>query len=135
MVKKAGYEPRVEAREYWEGLKESKLRIQQCQSCERYVFYPREFCPHDFGKLEYTEVSGRAKVLAHTIVEKTAHPAYAAHTPFVMAVVQLEEGPTMMTHILDIAPEEVRTNLEVEITFNHSYDLEDPLPMFRPVNR
>ena len=128
-------EPREEAKEYWEGLKEGKLRIQKCQSCQQYVFYPREFCPHDFGKLEYTNVSGRGKILSYTLVEKTAHPAYAAHTPFVMAVVQLEEGPTMLSHILEASPEAVEINQEVELTFSNPYGLEEPLPMFKPLKR
>lgn len=126
-------EPREEALEYWEGLKEKKLKLQRCESCGKYVYYPREFCPHDQGKLVYEEVSGKGKILSYTVVEKATHPYFISKTPYVLAMIQLEEGPTMLSQIVDAMPEEVTFDMQVEVTFEHHIYEDVNLPVFRPV--
>ncbi|MFJ7308887.1 Zn-ribbon domain-containing OB-fold protein [Peribacillus frigoritolerans] len=124
---------REEAKEYWEGLAHSKLRIQQCKECKKHVFYPRQHCPHDMGELEYVDVSGKGKVLSYTIIEKAVAPHLQKLTPFAMAIIELQEGPTMMSRIVGADPYEVEIDQKVEIVFE-KFSPEISLPLFQPTN-
>lgn len=125
--------PREEAFEYWDGLKQSKLKIQRCISCRKYVYYPRDFCPHDQGQLVYEEVRGKGIILSYTIVEKATHPYFVSKTPYVLAMIQLDEGPTMLSQIVGIDPKQVEFEMEVEVTFDYPIYEDVNLPVFRPV--
>ena len=120
-----------EAQEFWEGAERSELRIQRCEDCGKYVFYPREYCPHDLGKLTYEKVSGKGKVLTYSIVVRTGDPRFADKTPFVAAVVQLDEGPTMYSRIVVDDPRNVDFNQEVEVLFEEHEGKK--IPLFKPV--
>ena len=118
--------------EYFNGLENSKLKIQKCKTCGKYVFYPRQSCPYDMGELEYVEAGGKGKILTFTVVEKTTNPKLVHETPFVVAVVELEEGPTMLTRIVDAPPESVTFDQEVEVVFRKDSDGQ-VFPYFKPV--
>jgi uncharacterized protein len=121
-----------EGKEFWEGIERSELLIQRCQDCGRYVFYPREFCPHDMGQLTYERVSGRGRILTYSVVVRTGDPRYAKLTPFVAAVVQLNEGPTMYSRIDVKDPSDVTFNQEVEVVFTEHAGRK--IPLFQPIN-
>lgn len=120
-----------EAKEFWEGVARSELWIQRCDSCRKHVFFPREYCPYDMGTLTYEQVSGRGKILTYSIVERTGDPDYTNLTPYVAAIVQLEEGPTMFTRIVGTDPYVVTFNDPVEVVFIHEGDKK--IPLFRPL--
>ena len=131
----AGIEPyiREEAREYWEALSREELRIQRCIKCGEHVFYPREACPYDQGELKYVRVSGRGKVLSFTVVHKDPNPVFAPYLPMVVAVIQLEEGPTMMSRVINVEPDQVQFNQEVAVVFERISE-QRTLPFFQPVD-
>jgi uncharacterized protein len=129
----AGFIPNIrdEAKEFWEGINQGEFRIQRCTSCEQYVFYPRPYCPNDMGTLEFTNVSGIGRVLSFTIVDKHANPKFTDHLPLVMAVVQLEEGPTMLTRLIGVEPSRVSFNQKVKVVIEKVAE-EHSLPFFTP---
>jgi uncharacterized OB-fold protein len=131
-----GLEPyiRSEAKEYWDSLNQSELRIQRCKQCNEFVFYPREFCPNDMGPLEYVQVSGKGKVLSFTVVQKDPNPVFSAHLPMIVAIIQLAEGPTMLSRLIDIDPNQAAFDQDVEIVFEKIAEGQT-LPFFRPVNK
>jgi len=120
---------REEAMGYFNGLQQSKLFIQQCPSCNQFNFIPRPYCPHDMGELKYIEASGKGKIVTFTIVEKSANPN---ETPFVLAIVELAEGPALLSRIIGTEPEDVTFNQEVEVVFVKRSD-EVTLPYFKPI--
>lgn len=120
-----------EGKEFWEGTEKSELLIQRCQDCGKYIFYPREYCPHDMGSLVYEKVSGKGKVLTYSVVVRTGDPRYTALTPFVAAIVQLDEGPTMYTRMDVKDPNDVYFNQEVEVVFTEHEGRK--IPLFQPV--
>lgn len=122
---------REEAKEYAEGLAQSELRIQKCQECEKHVFYPRPFCPQDMGELAYVKASGKGKILSYTKVNKSGHPLWANRTPFVVAIIELEEGPTLASHVVGIDPSEVQINQAVEVVFEEVNGT--TFPFFQPI--
>jgi len=113
---------------FWEGVAEGVLRIQRCQECARHVFYPRAVCPYcTASHLCWVDASGRGRIHSYTVVHR-APPDYRDQVPYVVALVELDEGVRMMTRLVDVEPARVRVDLPVELAIRG-----DPrLPYFRP---
>ena len=119
---------------FWDAAKERRLSIQRCASCERYIFYPRPLCPYcGSTELIWTDVSGRGVVYSYTIARRPTMRAFAEDVPYVIAIVELAEGPHMTTHIVDCEPEAVAIGMPVEATFEDAND-EVTLVKFRPAS-
>lgn len=117
---------------YWEGLSRGELRIQRCQACARAVFYPRALCPHCFSdQLTWITASGRGTLYAFTVVHQAFGP-YAAEAPFIIGIIELEEGVRMMSRITDATREQITVGAAVEVTFRAAED-GATLPYFRLV--
>jgi uncharacterized OB-fold protein len=115
---------------YWEGLTKGELRIQRCSSCSKSVFYPRAICPHCFAdQLTWIVASGKGTIYSYTVVHQAFGP-FAADVPFVVAIVELEEGVRMMTRIIDAAHEQIVVGTPVKVTFE-SVGEDLTLPYFR----
>ncbi len=120
-----------ETQPFWDGLKEGKLMIQRCRGCGPY-FYPRPFCPSCFSwDVEWFQASGKGRLYSFVINHRP--PPYMGEEPFVIAVVELDEGPRMMTNLIDVEPDpaKVRCDMPVQIAFVKVTD-EVTLPKFRP---
>jgi len=125
--------PTLETRPYWEGCKRRELRIQRCGACGHNQFFPRIYCSKCFSdRVAWVRASGRAKVSSFTIVRRPVSPAFKDEIPYVVALVTLAEGPTMMTNIIGCAPERVEMGMAVEVTFEDWTD-GISIPKFRPV--
>jgi uncharacterized protein len=124
--------PTEETRPYWEGCKRHELRIQRCAACGNHQFYPRLYCHKCFNdQVEWITASGRAKVLSFTIVRRPPSPAFKSEVPYVVALVTLDEGPTMMTNIIGCPPDHVMIGMPVKVNFDDWTD-EISIPKFRP---
>ncbi len=123
--------PTPETAHFWEGARAGELRLQRCTACGEAYFPPRAFCP-DCGSREVAveRASGRARLYSYVINHLPA-PGFAA--PYAIAVVELEEGPRMMSNILDCpqTPEALVLDMPLEVTFETLSD-EIALPQFRP---
>ena len=121
-----------DSRPYWEGLKQGELRIQRCQACSQAVFYPRALCPHCHSdQLEWIVASGKGTIYTYTVAHQGFGP-FAADVPFVIALVELEEGARMMSRIIDAPRERVTIGAAVSVTFEGSGE-DLTLPYFRLV--
>lgn len=86
---------------FWDGVTKGALRIQHCSTCAKYVFYPRPLCPYCWhNTLVWQNVSGRATLKSFSEIWKPGHPNWGAMAPYLVGLVHLSEGPTMMSHIL-----------------------------------
>src|SRR6266487_1252834 len=121
-----------DSRPYWEGLRQGELRIQRCNSCSKAVFYPRSICPHCHSdQLAWIVASGKGTIYSYTVVHQAFGP-FAVDVPFVIAIVELQEGARMMSRIVDAPRERVAVGAAVRVTFeNVGEDL--TLPYFRLV--
>ena len=115
---------------YWEGLAQGELRIQRCDACLRAVFYPRSLCPYCYSeKLSWIVAAGRGTIYSYTVAHQ-AFGTFAADVPFVIAIVELEEGVRMMSRIIDAPRERIAIGARVQVTFEKvGEDL--TLPYFR----
>jgi uncharacterized protein len=117
---------------FWEGTKAHKLLIQECKECGQKIFYPRKFCPECWSAdLTWSEASGRAKIFSCSTTLAGVEERFEADLPFVLALVDLEEGIRMMTNIVNCNPEEVRIGMDVEVVFEDVTD-EITLPKWKP---
>jgi len=123
------------SRPFWEAARRHELLIQRCRACSAYIFYPRLNCPECGSRdLEWMGVSGKGKVYSYTVARRATHPAFAGRVPYVIAIVELEEGPRLTTNIVDCDPDSVRIDMPVEVAFE-DVDATTSLVMFRPATR
>jgi len=121
-----------ESAPYWLALKENRLILKHCRDCGRHHFYPRALCPHCHSDaLEWRDARGTGSIYSFTIARRPAGPAFKADAPYVVAVVELDEGARMMTNIVTEHVEAVRIGQRVAVAFEAATD-EITLPKFRP---
>ncbi len=120
-----------ETRHFWEGTRTGELRLQKCAACSRVYFPPRPFCPYcASADVAVVRASGRATLYSYVIHHR---PVPGFVPPYSIAVVQLVEGPRMMTNIVQVAqtPESLQLDMPLEVVFERIND-EISLPLFRP---
>jgi uncharacterized OB-fold protein len=122
--------PTPTSRPFWEAAKRHELKIQHCGACGKYVYYPRDRCPHCFAdQLAWKQVSGRGKVYSYTVVRRASARSFA-DAPYVLAIVQLDEGPRLTSNIV-APPEKVRVEMPVTVFFD-DVTPEHTLVKFKP---
>jgi uncharacterized OB-fold protein len=112
---------------FWEGTKEHELRVQRCNTCERFFFYPRSSCRYcQSTDVEWRRVSGKAKLASFIINRKPV----VGTEPQIIALVDLAEGPRMLTNVIDVEPEpaNLRLGMSLHVKFVDREDM--VLPMF-----
>ena len=120
-----------ETRHFWDGTRRGELRLQKCTGCSHVYFPPRPFCPQcGSADVDVFRASGRATLYSYVIHHR---PVPGFMPPYSIAVVELEEGPRMMTNIVEVpqTPEALRLDMPLEVVFDRLND-EISLPLFRP---
>ena len=129
--KRARPEPTPETQHYWDGTRQGELLLQRCDACARTYFPPRPFCP-DCGsrQVRVVKASGRGRLYSYVIHHR---PVPGFTPPYAIAVVELDEGPRLMTNIVDCpqTPEALLLDMRLEVAFE-KLDDEITLPLFRP---
>jgi len=93
--------PNADSQSYWDAARERRLLIRNCKACGRRHFMPRHLCPHCWSdQLEWMESHGRGSILSFSVVHRAPTPAFAATTPYVIALIDLDEGPRMFANIV-----------------------------------
>ena len=120
-----------ESAPYWAALKERRLILKRCRDCGRHHFYPRALCPHCHSDaLEWSDARGTGSIYSYTVARRPAGPAFKADAPYVVAVVELDEGARMMTNIVTDDVESIRISQRVAVAFDAVTD-EITLPKFK----
>ena len=111
--------PTPESAPYWQGCSESKLLLQRCEACGRHQFYPRAICTAcSSASLSWEPASGRGRVKSYTVIRRAVSAAYEPEVPYVVALIELAEGPTLMSNIVDAPPEQLRIGAAVRVRFD-----------------
>ena len=103
---------------YWQGAREDRLLIRKCRGCGALHFMPRHLCPHCWSEdLEWIDASGRGTVHSFTVIRRAPMESFAGRVPYVVALVDLEEGPRMMSNIVGDDALETRIGDAVRVCF------------------
>lgn len=121
----------LETKIFWDATAQGKLLLKRCDRCDTVIWYPRDICSA-CGSLDTTwfEASGKATVYSCTVTHK-GQGAYRDSGPFVLAYVELEEGPRLMTNIVGADPASIHIGQAVEVVF-HDTGQGSAVPRFRP---
>ncbi len=86
---------------FWDAAGDGRLVLQHCDACGCAIFYPRSICPHCWSnRLRWQDAIGRGRLKSFSIVHRPGHPAWDVVAPYAIGLVELAEGPTMLSHIL-----------------------------------
>ncbi|MGO9602504.1 MAG: Zn-ribbon domain-containing OB-fold protein [Candidatus Binataceae bacterium] len=109
--------PSPVSRPFWEAARRHELKLQRCTGCKAFIYYPRDRCPNCFSdSLEWQPVSGRGKVYSYTVVRRASARSFG-DGPYVLAIIQLDEGPRMTSNVV-APPEQVRVDMPVVVHFD-----------------
>jgi uncharacterized OB-fold protein len=126
-----------EVKQFWDATVEGRLLLPRCVECAAVIWYPRPFCPQCAStRVEWIEASGHGTVYSFTVNRRGVAdlPAYRDAGVYVLAYVELDEGPRVMTNVVDCDPDGVRIGQRVEVVF-HDTGQGNALPRFRPIQR
>ena len=124
--------PSAESQAYWDGLRDRKLLMPRCDACGKYWFPPSLLCPHcNATNWTWTSTSGRGRIFSYVVYHRIYHPGFAEEVPYAVAVIELDEGPRMVSNVIGIAPDKLACDLRVEVVYQPITDT-ITLPKFKP---
>jgi hypothetical protein len=128
-------EPSIETEKFWSAVQERRLVMPKCEACGTVNFPPRVACEAcTKADFTWTEMSGRGKVYSYTVYHRVYHPAFKEKVPYVVAVVELEEGPRIISNIVGVPLAEVTCDMPVAVMYDEVRD-GYLIPKFTPAER
>ncbi|MCB5167567.1 OB-fold domain-containing protein [Streptomyces bambusae] len=125
-------EPDAFTRPYWEAAAAGRLLLRRCAGCGRAHHYPREFCPYCWhDEVVWEQAEGTATLYTWSVVHRNDLPPFGERVPYVAAVVDLAEGPRMMTEVVDCEAGALRVGMGLRVAFREAGD-GMAVPVFRP---
>ena len=122
----------AESKPFWDGCQRHELLLQQCDRCHSFWFPPSSMCPDCLSvEWKWTRSCGRGRIHSFVIFQRVYHPGFADDVPYVVAVVELEEGPRLISNIVGCNPQSVQCEMPVELVFEN-VSREVTLPKFGP---
>lgn len=126
--------PDDETQPFWDACREERLLIRRCAACGEHHFYPRPFCPRCWSDdVSWVEATGRATLYTYSIVRSNDLPPWPERVPYVAAVVDLEEGPRMMTNVQGCDESDLCIGMPLMVAFR-PLDDEFVVPVFHPAS-
>jgi hypothetical protein len=121
-----------ESAPYWSATLEGRLVVQRCTVCGHHQLYARAHCLKCRSPVEWVAASGRGTVYSYTVIRQNFSRAFRDLLPYVVALVDLDEGPRLMTNVVDCDPADVRIGAPVRVRFEPVSE-EAALPLFELV--
>ena len=119
-------------KEFWAGCKGHELRFQRCEACGHVRWPASIICPMCYSKeMKWIVAEGKGRVYSFAVYHVAYHPGFENDLPYVVADVELEEGPRLVTNIVGCRPDEVKCEMPVEVTWE-DVTQEFSLPKFKP---
>lgn len=122
-----------ESRPFWEGASEGSFKIQECNDCGFTYYYPRAQCPECWSEnVVWKEAKGTGEIYTYSIAQDM-NGWSSEFLPLILAYVELEEGPRVMSNIVDADPDQIGVGDPVEVTFVETNDGDIAIPVFKPL--
>ena len=123
----------IESKPFWEGARAHRLLLQKCDACGRFWFPPSSHCIHCLSDgYAWTEVKGTARIFSFVTYHRLYHPGWEGELPYVVALIELDEGPRLIASLVGIAPEQVKCDMKVRVMFE-DVSPEVTVPKFMPL--
>ena len=126
--------PRINAdnRYFWEGCRHQTLKFQKCRDCGHVRWPPADFCPACLSNIyDYLVSKGWGRIYTFAVYHQAFHPAFADDLPYTVAIVALDEGPRLLTNIVQCRSDEVKCGMRVTVVWD-AVDETITLPKFKP---
>ena len=117
---------------FWQAAKAHRMELQKCDRCARFWYYPGPVCHYCASReFTWTPVSGNGTIYSYSVLERAKGNPFENDVPIAIILVRLEEGPVMMSNLIDYAPEQLAIDARVTVDYE---DVDDQvtLPVFRP---
>ena len=124
-----GADPETEP--YWKATHEGRLMVQRCTACGAHQLYPRWRCLRCRGQVEWVDAGGGGTVYSFTVIRQNFSRSFRHLIPYVVALVDLDEGPRLMTNLVGIEPDDVRIGMRVRARFERVSE-DASIPLFEP---
>jgi hypothetical protein len=119
-------------RPFWDGCREGVLRLQRCNSCKSLRYPIASVCPTCLStEYAWEQMSGRAEVYTFGVFRHVYNDAWSNRAPYAVAIVKLEEGPFMITDLVDVVVDDVKVGMAVKVSFD-SMTPDVSIPRFQP---
>jgi uncharacterized OB-fold protein len=133
LVPKPKPRPAPESLPYWQAAREHRLALPKCEDCQKSWFPPSRTCPHCLStKFSFENVSGKGKIFSFVTFHRVYRPAFTADVPYVVALIELDEGPRLLSNIMGVTHDQVKCEMRVEVVFD-DYDEDISIPKFKLV--
>lgn len=104
---------------FWAATAEGRLTLQRCTTCDTVIWWPRSVCPSCTSfDLAWFDATGEGTVYSYTVVHQSPGRAWGEAVPYVLAYVELDEGPRLMTNIVDVDPAQVAIDTRVRVVWD-----------------
>lgn len=123
----------LDTQAFWAATKDKEFRYQQCDSCEKIIFYPRRHCTGcTAGHLVWKVAQGTGTVYTYSVVRQSYHPFFRGKVPYAVAWIDLDDGPRILSNIVDVRDplKDVRIGMRVELEWEEHEDVN--IPLFKP---
>jgi uncharacterized OB-fold protein len=121
-----------ESKPYWDALREHRLIVPTCKTCSHTWFPPTLLCPTcNSDDIGWRESSGRGKVYSYVVFHRVYHRGFAAEVPYIVALIELDEGPRLLSNVIGVTPEKVSCDMRVRVVYEDITDSKT-LPKFIP---
>lgn len=111
---------------------QDRFTLPRCGDCGKFHFYPRPVCPHCAStRIAWADASGRGEVYSHSTVYRAPSPEFKKDLPYVIAIVQTDEGPHLLSRIVGVAPDAVKIGLRLRAS-TAKFVENAVLPVFEP---
>lgn len=125
-------QPTADSAPFWEACRQGRLELQRCDECALFWFPPSNRCPRCLGESwAWTPVAGQGRLVTYTIMHRAYHPGFVADLPYVVGVIELDEGPRMVSNVVGLASEAPSVGMRLSVVFEDAGQ-ELALPKFRP---
>jgi uncharacterized OB-fold protein len=120
------------AAEHWKAAAGRRLALPYCASCAEFQWPPRAGCLHCRGEMSWRDASGRGRIVSFSVARRAVHPELADEAPYVIAFVELDEGPRIFTNVVDVDAGAITTGMRVRCRFEAALDETVSVPVFAP---
>lgn len=122
----------LEAKRFWEATREGRLVVQRCAVCDEQTFPPQDHCAYCWSDdLEWEELPGTGRVHTYSTIHVALHESFEDLLPYTVAFVDLDEGPYMMSLLVDCEEEDVELDASVEVDFRELPGEDEQFPVFQ----